>query len=102
MKWIKMEDFDYSRSGEVIMILKGKGKNAEPVVRQDHLSYTKVDDYSKIRWADELIAKGEVHLKELGNNQCELWRFSRAHIKNVIAFIFSKDLAEGWKYDTLE
>ena len=89
MNWIKMEDFDYSRTGEVIMVMKDKKGNN--IVREDSLSKSiyKDEDPRKI-FVKDIERRNYVVVERDG--YFEMFRFSRASIKNVIAFVFKNEI----------
>ena len=89
MNWIKMEDFDYSRTGEVIMVMKDKKGNN--IVREDSLSKSiyKDEDPRKI-FVKDIERRNYVVVERDG--YFEMFSFSRVSIKNVIAFVFKNEI----------
>lgn len=89
MNWIKMENFDYSRTGEVIMVMKDKKGNN--IVREDSLSKSIYRDRDPREiFVRDIERRNYVVIEHL--EYFEMFSFSRASIRNVIAFVFKDEI----------
>lgn len=89
MKWIKKEDFDYSRTGEVIVIMKDKKGNN--IVREDIISKSTYRDRDPREiFVQDIERNNDVVVERDG--YFEMFSFSRASFRNVIAFVFKDEI----------
>lgn len=92
MKWIKMEDFDYSRTGEVIMIMRDKKGNQ--IAREDSIWKSRYDEYPNKNFQKDIERKNRVVIER--NGYYEMFGCSRASFANVIAFIFKDEIINDY------
>ena len=93
MKWIKMDEFAYDRSGDVILVAKDKSSKNGLRIIEDYLSSM---IYEKGSWWSNDTANGIAYYQEIGDNKVKYWVFGKTAIKDVEAFIFKDDLLENY------
>ena len=93
MNWIKIEDFNYDRTGRVLIVMKNARKKDDLIVREDYLGYMV---YETSKWYEPTIKNGNSVAKKVDDTRIQLWNFSRASFKNVKAIMFMDDILNDY------
>ena len=93
MKWIKMDEFAYNRSGDVILVIKDKSSKNGLSIIEDYISYMV---YEKASWWSYDTINGIAHMQDIDDNRVKYWTFGKTAIKDVEALIFKDDLLENY------
>ena len=96
MEWINIKDFDFSREGEVLVLMKPKSKKSKPLVRLDKLYCNLVKDDDGLNYLKPLGIE-RYHIEKIDENTYKVCGFSRASMENVIALVFAEDIVKDWE-----
>lgn len=90
MEWLKIEDFKFDKTGDVLLIKKQKD---EYKIQEDELHYTILE---KGNWYDDSIKTGKAVSIELNDNYIKLFEFENSFFKDVVAIMFMNDILNDY------